>query len=985
MEKRQADLHKLQEHTPNLVIEANLGFATDASIGDQEVNQAVEVSRGGWIEAWRKCACGYTSALNEDINQHINQKHKKHSGGYLCPVVSCHKVVKTHNGRLAIDWFKIHMLAHTKEQPFKCAKCKLSFHRKSEQTKHYKMYHGIVAAELHKGLVYPEYAISGSVKVVPSFVSSGGYTLLLENHQTSESVGTDHVSTESSTDNQTRASIQANPTLLIKPASEASVSLPLLQEKNIELSNKQSNSSSTIEGTKSKRELLESSVLISASEGQSSEIQEREKVNLEPIDDHQINNSDNVKEVGSESGNENKKNVEEEFQALFNRMFKRQNSNAQGSSQSLGQENEIVKISNPQEKADVAKSDSALRQSEQDAEEQQFSEPQKHESEQVESQMYLDTSQLPDSLSIDQDQNVSMSKYEAESKRIILDSPELVSSGEWQQYIESQKGESEQVISASQAPFQLPDSLCVDQDQSVNTLNNKPENEERGEQEPDRALSESEQDATFDRSKQEEKLRTFRENLARSHFRNREFGQDSETSTESDQSINDQALDLSKCEKINLESDCAADLNEQKSVSNKRKKDDAQLEEDPEIEINMAISDCSTLEKLLQEDSHQAKKSDDQSGEIGLVQECQEQGRSLAIKGKDLANFNYPVFTSMLEHVSKIHQEKTVNQFNVRRIKYSKCPCGYNAVADEDLNEHIKSNHKGQKGYCCPVVNCLKNLTIGNFKQHAVVHTNENSCGKIPTFDSPAINTSNEVNQDKSAQQKNDHKYYQISNCEIYRKCACGYIVPDSAGEKNLDDHIKTNHKGDSGYICPVVNCKFVSPYNLKEHMPVHTKERPFKCMECGKFFAQKIGWRIHKKRCPFPELGHVDEQFSARAIFDSPAINTSNEVNQDKSAQHKNEQRCDQISALEMYHKCACGYIISGNAGGKNLDDHIRTNHKGVSGYICPICLVNCRGIRNFRLHMTTHTKERPFSCKRCGKFFTTKWYSQNHFCHLN
>ena len=54
------------------------------------------------------------------------------------------------------------------------------------------------------------------------------------------------------------------------------------------------------------------------------------------------------------------------------------------------------------------------------------------------------------------------------------------------------------------------------------------------------------------------------------------------------------------------------------------------------------------------------------------------------------------------------------------------------------------------------------------------------------------------------------------------------------------------NKLGDKQYGCPF--CPKILPYSsrMKQHILIHTKEKPFKCDTCGKGFRQKGGLNQH-------------------------------------------------------------------------------------------------------------------------------------------
>mmetsp|Transcript_12328 Transcript_12328/g.50702 ORF Transcript_12328/g.50702 Transcript_12328/m.50702 type:complete len:111 (-) Transcript_12328:821-1153(-) len=69
--------------------------------------------------------------------------------------------------------------------------------------------------------------------------------------------------------------------------------------------------------------------------------------------------------------------------------------------------------------------------------------------------------------------------------------------------------------------------------------------------------------------------------------------------------------------------------------------------------------------------------------------------------------------------------------------------------------------------------------------------------------------------------------------------------------------------RGDEGsrpFACPFDNCtkRFSKKYNLKTHIRIHTKERPYVC-DCSLKYMYKSSLVKHRLRCPY--LRHLREE----------------------------------------------------------------------------------------------------------------------------
>lgn len=70
------------------------------------------------------------------------------------------------------------------------------------------------------------------------------------------------------------------------------------------------------------------------------------------------------------------------------------------------------------------------------------------------------------------------------------------------------------------------------------------------------------------------------------------------------------------------------------------------------------------------------------------------------------------------------------------------------------------------------------------------------------------------------------------------------YIFPFSGG---LDLHVR-RHSGDRPYRCKECDKGFAESSNLKVHMRIHTGEKPHVCTRCGRSFSRVFLLQIHQR-----------------------------------------------------------------------------------------------------------------------------------------
>lgn len=309
--------------------------------------------------------------------------------------------------------------------------------------------------------------------------------------------------------------------------------------------------------------------------------------------------------------------------------------------------------------------------------------------------------------------------------------------------------------------------------------------------------------------------------------------------------------------------------------------------------------------------------------------------------------------------------------------------CGKNFYRKYNLHMHMKRHYNIRPHKCEACGKAF--LTKQKLQEHTNVHTG-NAPIKCTMCEETFRRHSNLV-QHRNKHHFNIKKKYKdfVCHCgevfhsknklswhkEIHdsKPKACTYCHEKFVHVSSLTRHIRRSHnqnyvplgKKDAENVeCHV--CKGVYfKSSIEAHMQIHSGQRQFSCVICGKEFTTKWNLKLHK----WTHTSRTSKPFKCEQCNGAFIRLTDFQA-------HMNSHKSVRPYTCNY---CGCKFIRK-----YNCQRHVR-EHEENKSHNCTVCSKSFHRSYYLKEHMRVHTGARPFACHICGKTSTTK---SNHNKHM-
>ena len=164
---------------------------------------------------------------------------------------------------------------------------------------------------------------------------------------------------------------------------------------------------------------------------------------------------------------------------------------------------------------------------------------------------------------------------------------------------------------------------------------------------------------------------------------------------------------------------------------------------------------------------------------------------------------------------------------------------------DEDNDETFQIKGSAAKGHAPPKLTKHLNHLTDVEKRKGVNSRSKGDLlsgdGLIKNFISSALTNAVQSGGKHSSSHGGD---------TLYTKHTCNICKKSFKTQNILRQHMRI-HTGDKPFVCEICQKAFSQMASLKYHLATHSDDRPFKCEDCSKTFKLKPPFKKHIKECP--------------------------------------------------------------------------------------------------------------------------------------